>query len=197
MKIYVLGICGTFMGGLAQLAAEKGIKVSGCDENVYPPMDQVLLSNGITIDEGYNPKNLPKDVDLVVVGNVIARGNPMIEEILNKGIDFISGPEFLSKYLLAKRHVVAISGTHGKTSVSSMVTKVLLDNGVDCGYLIAGRAKDLDATASLGTHEFFVIEADEYDTAFFDKRSKFIHYHPKTLLTVSYTHLTLPTNLCV
>ena len=133
MKIYVLGICGTFMGGLAQLAAEKGIKVSGCDENVYPPMDQVLLSNGITIDEGYNPKNLPKDVDLVVVGNVIARGNPMIEEILNKGIDFISGPEFLSKYLLAKRHVVAISGTHGKTSVSSMVTKVLLDNGVDCG----------------------------------------------------------------
>ena len=182
MKIYVLGICGTFMGGLAQLAAEKGIKVSGCDENVYPPMDQVLLSNGITIDEGYNPKNLPKDVDLVVVGNVIARGNPMIEEILNKGIDFISGPEFLSKYLLAKRHVVAISGTHGKTSVSSMVTKVLLDNGVDCGYLIAGRAKDLAATASLGTHEFFVIEADEYDTAFFDKRSKFIHYHPKTLL---------------
>ena len=164
MKIYVLGICGTFMGGLAQLAAEKGIKVSGCDENVYPPMDQVLLSNGITIDEGYNPKNLPKDVDLVVVGNVIARGNPMIEEILNKGIDFISGPEFLSKYLLAKRHVVAISGTHGKTSVSSMVTKVLLDNGVDCGYLIAGRAKDLDATASLGTHE-----------------------------SVSYTHLTLPT----
>jgi len=92
MKIYVLGICGTFMGGLAQLAAEKGIKVSGCDENVYPPMDQVLLSNGITIDEGYNPKNLPNDVDLVVVGNVIARGNPMIEEILNKGIDFISGP---------------------------------------------------------------------------------------------------------
>ena len=182
MKIYVLGICGTFMGGLAQLAAEKGIKVSGCDENVYPPMDQVLLSNGIAIDEGYNPKNLPEDVDLVVVGNVIARGNPMIEEILNKGIDFISGPEFLSKYLLAKRHVVAISGTHGKTSVSSMVTKVLLDNGVDCGYLIAGRAKDLDATASLGTHEFFIIEADEYDTAFFDKRSKFIHYHPKTLL---------------
>ena len=182
MKIYVLGICGTFMGGLAQLAAEKGIKVSGCDENVYPPMDQVLLSNGITIDEGYNPKKLPKDVDLVVVGNVIARGNPMIEEILNKGIDFISGPEFLSKYLLAKRHVVAISGTHGKTSVSSMVTKVLLDNGVDCGYLIAGRAKDLDATASLGTHEFFVIEADEYDTAFFDKRSKFIHYSSDTLI---------------
>ena len=126
MKIYVLGICGTFMGGLAQLASEKGIKVSGCDENVYPPMDQVLLSNGIMIDEGYNPKNLPKDVDLVVVGNVIARGNPMIEEILNKGIDFISGPEFLSKYLLAKRHVIAISGTHGKPQCPQWLQKYFL-----------------------------------------------------------------------
>ena len=182
MKIYVLGICGTFMGGLAQLASEKGMQVSGCDENVYPPMDQVLFSKGISIDEGYNPKNLPKDVDMVVVGNVIARGNPLMESILNKGIDFISGPEFLSKYLLSNRHVIAVSGTHGKTSVSSMITKVLLENKIDCGYLIAGRAKDLSSTASLGKHNYFVIEADEYDTAFFDKRSKFIHYHPKTLL---------------
>ena len=197
MKIYVLGICGTFMGGLAQLASEKGIKVSGCDENVYPPMDQVLLSKGIPIDEGYNPNNIPKDIDLVVVGNVIARGNPMIEEVLNKNIDFISGPEFLSKYLLSKRHVVAISGTHGKTSVSSMVTKVLLDNDIDCGYLIAGRAKDLESTASLGTHDYFVIEADEYDTAFFDKRSKFIHYHPKTLLinNLEFDHADIFSNL--
>ena len=185
------------MGGLAQLASEKGIKVSGCDENVYPPMDQVLLSKGIPIDEGYNPNNIPKDIDLVVVGNVIARGNPMIEEVLNKNIDFISGPEFLSKYLLSKRHVVAISGTHGKTSVSSMVTKVLLDNDIDCGYLIAGRAKDLESTASLGTHDYFVIEADEYDTAFFDKRSKFIHYHPKTLLinNLEFDHADIFSNL--
>jgi UDP-N-acetylmuramate: L-alanyl-gamma-D-glutamyl-meso-diaminopimelate ligase len=177
-----LGICGTFMGGLAQLAMQKGIEVAGCDENIYPPMSNVLAEQGIKVDQGFSPKNITDDIDLYVVGNVVSRGNPLMEEILNKKLSFVSGPQFLTDSILENRHVIAISGTHGKTSTSSMITKVLLDAGLDVGYMIAGRALDLNSTASLGSHEYFVIEADEYDTAFFDKRSKFIHYNPSTLL---------------
>ena len=182
MKIYVLGVCGTFMGGLAQLAAQKGFEVAGCDENAYPPMSNVLAEQGITVDQGFSAKNISNDIDLYVIGNVVSRGNPMMEEILKRRLKFISGPQFLTDLILEDRHVIAISGTHGKTSTSSMLAKVLIDAGLDIGYMIAGRALDLDSTAFLGTHKYFVIEADEYDTAFFDKRSKFIHYSPSTLL---------------
>ena len=182
MKIYVLGVCGTFMGGLAQLAVQKGFEVAGCDENAYPPMSNVLAEQGITVDQGFSAKNISNDIDLYVIGNVVSRGNPMMEEILKRRLKFISGPQFLTDLILEDRHVIAISGTHGKTSTSSMLAKVLIDAGLDIGYMIAGRALDLDSTAFLGTHKYFVIEADEYDTAFFDKRSKFIHYSPSTLL---------------
>ena len=170
------------MGGLAQLAMQKGIEVAGCDENIYPPMSNILAEQSIKIDQGFNTDNITDDIDLYVIGNVVSRGNPLMEEILNKKLNFMSGPQFLTESILENRHVIAISGTHGKTSTSSMITKVLIDAGLDIGYMIAGRALDLDSTALLGTHKYFVIEADEYDTAFFDKRSKFIHYNPSTLL---------------
>ncbi len=170
------------MGGLAQLAMQKGIEVAGCDENIYPPMSNILAEQSIKVDQGFNTDNITDDIDLYVIGNVVSRGNPLMEEILNKKLSFVSGPHFLTEIILENRHVIAISGTHGKTSTSSMITKVLIDAGLDVGYMIAGRALDLDSTASLGTHKYFVIEADEYDTAFFDKRSKFIHYNPSTLL---------------
>ena len=182
MKIYVLGVCGTFMGGLAQLAVQKGFEVAGCDENAYPPMSNVLAEQGIKVDQGFSVKNIADDTDLFVIGNVVSRGNPMMEEILKRRLKFVSGPQFLTESILEDRHVIAVSGTHGKTSTSSMLAKVLIDAGLDIGYMIAGRAIDLDATAYLGKHKYFVIEADEYDTAFFDKRSKFIHYSPSTLL---------------
>jgi UDP-N-acetylmuramate: L-alanyl-gamma-D-glutamyl-meso-diaminopimelate ligase len=141
-----------------------------------------LAEQGIKVDQGFSARNIDDDIDLFVIGNVLSRGNPMIEEILKRRLKFVSGPQYLTESILEDRHVIAVCGTHGKTSTSSLLAKVLIDAGLDIGYMIAGRAIDLDSTAYLGTHKYFVIEADEYDTAFFDKRSKFIHYSPSTLL---------------
>ena len=141
------------MGGLAQLAMQKGIEVAGCDENIYPPMSNILAEHSIKVDQGFTTKNITDDIDLYVIGNVVSRGNPLMEEILNKKLSFVSGPQFLTETILENRHVIAISGTHGKTSTSSMITKVLIDAGLDVGYMIAGRALDLDSTALLGTHK--------------------------------------------
>ena len=182
MKIYILGICGTFMSGVAQLAIQKGFQVSGCDENIYPPISDVLKDLGVKIDKGYSEKYYSENTDLFIIGNVVSRGNPLMEKILNEDKSFSSGPEFLFNYVLKDRHVVSIAGTHGKTTTSAMITKILLDFGIDAGYLIAGKVKDFSNSAELGNDKLFVIESDEYDTAFFDKRSKFIHYKPSTLL---------------
>lgn len=182
MRIYILGICGTFMSGIAQLAKEKGYEVSGCDENIYPPMNEILENLNINIDKGYQENFYSKAVDLYIVGNVISRGNSLMEKILDENGSFTSGPEFLFNHLLKDRHVVSIAGTHGKTTTSAMIAKIFIDSGKDVGYLIAGKVKDFSTSARVGTDNIFIIESDEYDTAFFDKRSKFIHYRPSTLL---------------
>jgi UDP-N-acetylmuramate: L-alanyl-gamma-D-glutamyl-meso-diaminopimelate ligase len=182
MKIYILGIGGTFMSGIAQLAKEKGYEVHGCDQKLYHPMDKVLHRASIKVDEGYDEKNLPSNIDIFVIGNVISRGNPLMEYILTKGYRYCSGPDFLYEHILRNKHVIAVSGTHGKTSVSAMTSKIFLDQQPETGYLIAGETKDFPSSSRLGSGDFFVLEADEYDSAFFDKRSKFIHYRPKTLL---------------
>ena len=182
MRIYILGICGTFMSGIAQLAKEKGYEVSGCDENIYPPMNEILENLNINIDKGYQENFYSEAVDLYIVGNVISRGNSLMEKILDENGRFTSGPEFLFNHLLKDRHVVSIAGTHGKTTTSAMIAKIFIDSGKDIGYLIAGKVKDFSTSARVGTDKIFIIESDEYDTAFFDKRSKFIHYRPSTLL---------------
>ena len=197
MKIYILGICGTFMSGVAQLAIQKGFQVSGCDENIYPPISDVLKDLGVKIDKGYSEKYYSENTDLFIIGNVVSRGNPLMEKILNEDKSFSSGPEFLFNYVLKDRHVVSIAGTHGKTTTSAMITKILLDFGIDAGYLIAGKVKDFSNSAELGNDKLFVIESDEYDTAFFDKRSKFIHYKPSTLLinNLEFDHADIFNNL--
>ena len=182
MNIYVLGICGTFMSGIAQLAIQKGFKVSGCDENIYPPISNVLKELEIKVDQGFETKNYSENIDLFIIGNVVSRGNPLMEKILNNKNEYLSGPEFLYQYILKDRHVISVSGTHGKTTTSAMISKILLDAKVDTGYLIAGKVNGFDTSAKLGNNEFFVVESDEYDTSFFDKRSKFVHYRPSTLL---------------
>ena len=180
-KIHILGICGTFMGGLALLARELGFEVSGCDENVYPPMSDLLKEQNIKVIKGYNKKDLPV-VDLYLIGNVISRGNESIEHILDSKLPHTSGPAWLSENILKNRRIIAVSGTHGKTSTTAMLTWVLVNLGMDPGFLIAGRPKDFSVSAKLGKDEIFVIEADEYDTAFFDKRAKLIHYNPEVLI---------------
>ncbi|MFM1565930.1 MAG: UDP-N-acetylmuramate:L-alanyl-gamma-D-glutamyl-meso-diaminopimelate ligase [SAR86 cluster bacterium] len=180
-KIHILGICGTFMGGLALLARELGFEVSGCDENVYPPMSDLLKEQNIKVIKGYNKKDLP-EADLYLIGNVISRGNESIEHILDSKLPHTSGPAWLSENILKNRRVIAVSGTHGKTSTTAMLTWVLVNLGMDPGFLIAGRPKDFSVSAKLGKDEIFVIEADEYDTAFFDKRAKLIHYNPEVLI---------------
>ena len=182
MNIYVLGICGTFMSGIAQLAIQKGFKVSGCDENIYPPISNVLKELEIKVDQGFETKNYSENIDLFIVGNVVSRGNPLMEKILNNKNEYLSGPEFLYQYILKDRHVISVSGTHGKTTTSAMISKILMDAKVDAGYLIAGKVNGFDTSAKLGNNDFFVVESDEYDTSFFDKRSKFVHYRPSTLL---------------
>ncbi len=182
MHIHILGICGTFMGGLAQLAKQAGHSVSGSDENVYPPMSIQLQQAGIELYEGYHARDLNPATDCVVVGNVMSRGNPLIEEVLNRDIAYISGPQWLSNHLLRERWVLAVAGTHGKTSGSSMLAWVLEYAGLKPGFLIGGVPENFGVSARLGESPFFVIEADEYDTAFFDKRSKFLHYRPRTLI---------------
>lgn len=182
MKIYILGICGSFMAGLAQLARESGHDVAGSDANVYPPMSTQLEGIGIELDNGYHADTLPEDCDVYIIGNAISRGNPQFEKILELGLRYTSGPQWLYEAILCKRWVLAVAGTHGKTTASSMLAWILEDAGLDPGYLIGGISQNFPQSARLGSDPFFVIEADEYDSALFDKRSKFIHYHPRTLI---------------
>jgi UDP-N-acetylmuramate: L-alanyl-gamma-D-glutamyl-meso-diaminopimelate ligase len=182
MHIHILGICGTFMGGLALLARELGMTVTGSDANVYPPMSDQLAAAGIELTEGYDPAQLDPAPDLVVMGNAMSRGNPAVEYVLNKGLPYVSGPQWLSEHVLRGRWVLAVSGTHGKTTTSSLLAWILEHAGMSPGFLIGGVPDNFGETARLGNTPFFVIEADEYDTAFFDKRSKFVHYQPRTLV---------------
>lgn len=182
MNIHILGICGTFMGSLAVLAAKSGMQVSGQDVAIYPPMSTQLLEQNINIIDGYELQDLPANVDIVVIGNVMKRGMPIIEHILNQKIPYMSGPEFLAKYILRDQHVLAVTGTHGKTTTSSILTWILHFAGLNPGYLIGGVPNNFGISANLGAGKYFVIEGDEYDCAFFDKRSKFMHYCPQTLI---------------
>ncbi len=180
MHIHILGICGTFMGGIAQLAREAGHRVTGCDRQVYPPMSTALENAGIEIVEGYAPEQLDQfDPDLWVVGNAIGRGNPLLEALLDRGLPYTSGPQWLSEYVLRGRRVLAVAGTHGKTTTTSMLAWILKDQGLNPGFLVGGVPSWSERSAVLGDPNApFVIEADEYDTAFCDKRSKFVHYRP-------------------
>ncbi|KJG16312.1 UDP-N-acetylmuramate:L-alanyl-gamma-D-glutamyl-meso-diaminopimelate ligase [Photobacterium angustum] len=182
MHIHILGICGTFMGGAAMLARQLGHKVTGSDANVYPPMSTMLEAQGIEIIQGYDPKQLDPAPDLVVIGNAMSRGNPCVEYVLNKNLRYTSGPQWLQEYLLHDRWVMAVSGTHGKTTTASMLAWILEDCGYQPGFLVGGVLGNFGISARLGESIFFVVEADEYDSAFFDKRSKFVHYHPRTLI---------------
>ena len=182
MQIHILGICGTFMGGLALLARQLGYTVSGSDKNIFPPMSDQLANAGIELIEGYSASQLNASMDSIIIGNALSRGNECVEFILNEGLKYTSGPQWLAEHVLADRHVLAVAGTHGKTTTSSILAWILESAGKQPGFLIGGVAENFGLSARLGDSELFVIEADEYDTAFFDKRSKFIHYRPKTLL---------------
>ncbi|SON50635.1 UDP-N-acetylmuramate:L-alanyl-gamma-D-glutamyl-meso-diaminopimelate ligase [Vibrio tapetis] len=182
MHIHILGICGTFMGGAAILARQLGHKVTGSDANVYPPMSTLLESQGIEIIQGYDSAQLETKPDLVVIGNAMSRGNECVEYVLNHNLKYISGPQWLQEFLLHDRWVLAVSGTHGKTTTASMLTWILEDCGYQPGFLVGGVLGNFGLSARLGESMFFVVEADEYDSAFFDKRSKFVHYHPRTLV---------------
>ena len=193
MHIHILGICGTFMGGLAVLAKEAGHRVTGCDANVYPPMSTQLEAQGIELIQGFGPEQTALNPDLYVVGNVVSRGNPLMEEILNRGLPYVSGPQWMGEHILRDRWVLAVAGTHGKTTTSAMLTWILEDAGYAPGFLIGGVPRNFGVSARIqGDKEsiFFVVEADEYDTAFFDKRSKFVHYHAKTAIlnNLEYDH---------
>jgi UDP-N-acetylmuramate: L-alanyl-gamma-D-glutamyl-meso-diaminopimelate ligase len=190
LHLHILGICGTFMGGVAQLATAAGHRVTGCDANVYPPMSELLRSAGIAVIEGYGADQLALAPDLYVVGNVVSRGNPLMEAVLESGARFVSGPQWVGENLLRGRWVLAVAGTHGKTTVSAMLATILEHAGLAPGFLIGGVPTDFGASARPGGSPLFVIEADEYDTAFFDKRSKFVHYFPRTavLNNLEYDH---------
>ncbi|WP_373974425.1 UDP-N-acetylmuramate:L-alanyl-gamma-D-glutamyl-meso-diaminopimelate ligase [Chitinibacter sp. SCUT-21] len=191
MHIHILGICGTFMGGIAALAREAGHKVTGCDANVYPPMSTQLESLGIELIEGFGEEQLALKPDLFVIGNVVKRGMPLMEAILNAGLPYTSGPQWLGEHLLRDKWVLAVAGTHGKTTTTSMLAWILEDAGLAPGFLVGGIPENFGVSArapgtprqdAASTSPFFVIEADEYDTAFFDKRSKFVHYRPRTAI---------------
>lgn len=182
LHIHILGICGTFMGGLALIARELGYKVSGSDQNVYPPMSTQLEEQGIQLMNGYKAENLACKPDLVVIGNTMSRGNEEVEAVLNLGLKYISGPQWLSEHVLQDKWVLGVAGTHGKTTTSSMLTWILEHQGFNPGFLIGGIPLNFGLSARLGESDFFVIEADEYDSSFFDKRSKFVHYHPRTAI---------------
>ena len=185
MHIHILGICGTFMGGLAALAREGGHTVTGCDAGVYPPMSDQLRALGIALTEGYGVQQLAVRPDVFVIGNVIVRGNPLMEAILDAGAPYTSGPQWLADHVLQGRHVLAVAGTHGKTGTTSMLAWMLDKGGLEPGFLVGGVPLNFGVSARLGkvaNGSPFVIEADEYDTAFFDKRSKFVHYRPRTLV---------------
>ena len=170
------------MGGIAVIAREAGYKVTGCDAAVYPPMSEQLKSLGIDLIEGYSSEQIALNPDLYVIGNVVTRGNPLMEEILNRNLSYISGPQWLSENILRNKWVLAVAGTHGKTTTSSMLAWILDFAGMEPGFLIGGIPQNFGLSARLGKSSFFVIEADEYDTAFFDKRSKFVHFHPRTAI---------------
>ena len=182
MHVHILGICGTFMGGIAAIAKAAGHKVTGSDRNVYPPMSTQLRALGIELVEGFEAAQLDLAPDVVVVGNVMTRGVPVIEALLDRGLPYASGPEWLAREVLKDRWVIAIAGTHGKTTTTSLVAWILEYAGLAPGFLIGGVPANFNTSARLGAAPFFVIEADEYDTAFFDKRAKFVHYHPRTLV---------------
>jgi UDP-N-acetylmuramate: L-alanyl-gamma-D-glutamyl-meso-diaminopimelate ligase len=182
MHVHILGICGTFMGGIAAIARAAGFTVTGSDRNVYPPMSTQLEALGIRITEGFDAAQLEPAPDVVVVGNVMTRGQPVIEALLESAIPYVSGPEWLSREVLRERWVLAVAGTHGKTTTSSLLAWILEHAGLKPGFLIGGVPENFGVSARLGTEPFFVIEADEYDTAFFDKRAKFVHYRPRTVI---------------
>lgn len=182
LHIHILGICGTFMGGLALIARELGYHVSGSDQHVYPPMSKQLAEQGIVLMEGYKAENLNPKPDLVVIGNAMTRGNAEVEAVLNLGLKYISGPQWLAEHVLQDKWVLAVAGTHGKTTTTSMLSWILEHQGFKPGFLIGGIPLNFGISARLGESDFFVIEADEYDTAFFDKRSKFVHYRPRTAI---------------
>jgi UDP-N-acetylmuramate: L-alanyl-gamma-D-glutamyl-meso-diaminopimelate ligase len=182
MHIHILGICGTFMGGIAAIATEAGHRVTGCDANVYPPMSDQLRALGIDLIEGFAADQTRLAPDIYVIGNVVTRGNPLMEAILDQGADYVSGPQWLSEEVLHGRWVLAVAGTHGKTTTSSLLAWILDAGGLEPGFLIGGVAANFPVSARLGGGRHVVIEADEYDTAFFDKRSKFVHYRPRTAI---------------
>ena len=182
MHIHILGVCGTFMGSLAQLAKALGHRVTGSDANVYPPMSTQLEQAGIELMQGFDPVHLQPAPDLVVIGNAMSRGNPAVEYVLAQGISYTSGPQWLRDYVLPGKWVLAVAGTHGKTTTSSMLAWILEYAGMAPGYLIGGVTKNFPSSARLGETPFFVVEADEYDSAFFDKRSKFVHYNARTVI---------------
>jgi len=182
MHVHILGICGTFMGGIAAIAKAAGHRVTGSDRNVYPPMSTQLQALGIDVVEGFDASQLKPAPDVVVVGNVMTRGQPVIEALLESTIPYASGPEWLSRAVLKDRWVLAVAGTHGKTTTSSLLAWILEYAGLSPGFLIGGVPANFDTSARLGKEPFFVIEADEYDTAFFDKRAKFVHYRPRTVI---------------
>ncbi|WP_220811873.1 UDP-N-acetylmuramate:L-alanyl-gamma-D-glutamyl-meso-diaminopimelate ligase [Pseudomonas paralcaligenes] len=182
MHIHILGICGTFMGSLAVLAKELGHRVTGSDASVYPPMSTQLEAQGIELMQGYLPEHLQPAPDLVVIGNALSRGNPAVEHVLNQGLPYVSGPQWLADHVLQGRWVLGVAGTHGKTTTTSMLAWVLEHAGMSPGFLIGGVPQNFGVSARLGGTPFFVVEADEYDSAFFDKRSKFVHYRPRTAI---------------
>ena len=190
MHIHILGICGTFMGGIAVLAKQQGHKVTGSDLNVYPPMSTQLEEQGIELVQGYDPSQLDPAPDMVVIGNAMSRGNPCVEYVLDRNLPYTSGPEWLRDNVLQQRWVIGVAGTHGKTTTASMVAWILEHAGLEPGFLIGGVPGNFPFSARLGKAPFFVIEADEYDCAFFDKRSKFVHYRPRTLImnNLEYDH---------
>ncbi len=188
MHLHILGICGTFMGGIAAIAREAGHRVTGCDANVYPPMSDQLRALGIELIEGFGAEQMKLVPDVFVVGNVVSRGNALMEAILDAGAAYTSGPQWLAEQVLHQRHVLAVAGTHGKTGTTSMLAWILEHAGLQPGFLVGGVPLNFEVSARLGSGRHFVIEADEYDTALFDKRSKFVHYRPRTAILNNLEH---------
>jgi UDP-N-acetylmuramate: L-alanyl-gamma-D-glutamyl-meso-diaminopimelate ligase len=190
MHVHILGIAGTFMGGIAAIAKTAGFRVTGSDLNVYPPMSTQLTALGIDFVQGYGAAQLDSRPDIVVVGNALSRGSPVVEAMLDRSLPYTSGPLWLAEHVLKDRHVLAVAGTHGKTTTSSMLAWILEHAGLNPGFLIGGVPSNFGTTARLGAAPYFVIEADEYDTAFFDKRAKFVHYRPRTAIlnNLEYDH---------
>jgi len=197
MHIHILGICGTFMGGVAQLAVTAGHRVTGCDANVYPPMSDQLRAAGVDLIEGFDAGQTALQPDVFMVGNAISRGNPLLEAILDAGLPYVSGPQWLAEHVLQGRWVLGVAGTHGKTTTAAMLAWILEDAGLAPGFLIGGVPLNFGVSARLGDTPFFVIEADEYDTAFCDKRSKFVHYRPRTVVlnNLEFDHADIFTDL--